>query len=438
MKAQGRPIPTSDVVRVRIPPSPTGDPHLGTAYMAVFNYIFAKKRHGTVILRFEDTDAERNVEGSEEAIMQGLEWLGIKWDEGPYRQSERLDVYRQHAQELVGQELAYEDKGAIFLRVGDDGDVSFTDLSRGEIITPKKEIKDQVLIKSDGVATYNFAVVVDDAIIDKISHVIRGEIHISNTPKQVLMYEALGKPLPQFAHFPHIKGENGEKLSKRHGARSVLEMRAKGFLPEALVNYLILLGWTHPEEKEVFTLEEAAKLFELATMHQSSPTFDLEKLKWLNGQWINRLDPAALASQTEERFFPFTATEPKLADVVPLVRERMRTLAEFEELTHYFFAEEIDVEPKLLAKYITDDQARQEFLLSVLRNLSNLEDKKWAAETLEKTLRAVQQDHNLSPKQAFMTLRVALTGQTATPGLFETIEVLGKQKTLKRLHQAAD
>lgn len=432
MKAQGSKI------RVRIPPSPTGDPHLGTAYMAVFNWLFSLSRGGDLILRFEDTDAKRNVAGSEEAIMQGLEWLGIEWSEGPRYQSKRLDIYRQHARELIEKGTAYEKEGAAFLRVGDDGEVTFDDAIRGKVTTPKDEIKDQVLIKSDGVATYNFAVVVDDAIIDKITHVIRGEGHISNTPKQVLMYQALEKPLPTFAHFPHIKGEGGEKLSKRHGAGSVLQMREQGFLPEALVNYLILLGWTHPQEKDVFTIDEAAKFFKLSQMHQSSPTFDLEKLEWLNGQWISRTGIKTLESRIRNFYTDANWDKETFQKVVPLVQERMRTLAEFKELTNYFFEKEIEVLQDELEKYVSDGQLRDRFLLGVLRDLSNLEGKKWKADTLETRLRQLQEKSKLSPKEAFMTLRIVLTGQTATPGLFETIEALGKEKTLKRLHQATD
>lgn len=424
-------------VRVRIPPSPTGDPHLGTAYMAVFNKLFALATEGKVVLRFEDTDPKRNVEGSEKAIIKGLNWLGIQWDEGPYRQSERLETYRQYAQELVEADLAYKNEGAIFLQVDDNGEVEFTDEIRGTITTPKSEIKDQVLIKSDGIATYNFAAVVDDAITDNITHVIRGEGHISNTPKQILMYEALGQPLPKFAHFPHIKGEGGEKLSKRHGAGSVLQMQERGFLPEALVNYLILLGWTHPDEKDILTIQEAAKLFKLKKMHQSAPTFDLEKLTWLNGQWISKMNTQDLRFKIQE-FYTRKAEkwdQETFQKVVPLVQERMRTLAEFAELTDYFFTEGVTAPQDKLEKHIPNSQSRSAFLLRVLRDLHDLPEDQWDAATLEKILRSTQEEHNLSPKQAFMTLRVALTGQTATPGLFETIEALGKPKTLQRLHR---
>ncbi|MFV1917654.1 MAG: glutamate--tRNA ligase, partial [Patescibacteria group bacterium] len=285
---------SKSTIRVRIAPSPTGFAHVGTAYTALFNYAYVKKNQGKFVLRLEDTDIKRHVKGAEEAIYDGLSWLGLNWDEGPvkggkygpYRQSERLEIYKEKANELKGNGLAYEDDGAIrFKNPGKD--ISWEDKVRGKVTFPGGEVTDFVLLKSNGYPTYNFAVVVDD-ILMKISHVIRGEEHISNTPRQLALYYALRQKPPEFAHLPTLRNKERKKLSKRKDPVDLRIYQKEGYLPEALVNFLCLLGWSHPKEKEIFLLSEFVKLFSLNRVRKAGPIFNVEKLDWINGEYIRR------------------------------------------------------------------------------------------------------------------------------------------------------
>ncbi len=415
------------MVRVRIAPSPTGSPHVGTAYTALFNYVFAKKHKGEFILRIEDTDRKRYVPEAEEELLEALDWLGLKYDEGPIRQSEQLELYQNYARELVEKGAAYEDEGAIRQKVPKEGETKFVDEVRGEISFENKNLDESVLLKSDGYPTYHLGVVVDDHLMG-ITHVIRGEEWISSVPKHILLYQALGWELPKFAHLPLLRDPKRAKLGKRFGDVSLGWFKDEGFLPQALLNYLALLGWTHPEQKEIFDLKEMAEKFEFGDVNKAAPVFDLQKLEWMNGVYIRSLSVSELSSMLGG----------KDEKIIALVQERMKTLKEFEELTTFFF-EEPKVDPKLLVqKNRTVKETAQ--ILSAINNeqlaISNLP---WKSEQLEEICRNfAKENQSWNTKDLFMTLRIALTGRTVSPPLFETMAVLGREKTLQRLQNAAD
>jgi len=415
------------MIKVRIAPSPTGSPHVGTAYTALFNYIFAKKHNGEFILRIEDTDRKRYVPEAEEELLEALEWLGIQYDEGPIKQSERLDIYQKYAKDLVEKEAAYEDEGAIRQRVPKEGETKFVDEVRGEISFANKNLDESVLLKSDGYPTYHLGVVVDDHLMG-ITHIIRGEEWISSVPKHVLLYQALGWELPKFIHLPLLRDPKRAKLGKRFGDVSLGWFKGEGFLPQALLNYLALLGWAHPEQKEIFDLEEMAEKFEFKDVNKAAPVFDLEKLKWMNGVYIRSLSISELSSMLGG----------KDEKIVALVQERMKTLKEFEELTIFFF-EEPEIDPKILVQEGRTAEETKEVLSNVKSQLSNVTKEDWKTEQTEKICRAFVKDNpNWDVRDLFMSLRIALTGRTVSPPLFETMEVLGREKTLQRLQNAAD
>ena len=426
------------MVRTRVAPSPTGSPHVGTAYQALFDYVIAKKFGGEFILRIEDTDRKRLVEGAEEEIVAALKWLGLKFDKGPIRQSERLELYQKYAKKLIELGAAYEDEGAVRQRVPKEGETKFVDEIRGEISFENKNLDESVLLKSDGYPTYHLAVVVDDHETG-ITHVIRGEEWIPSAPKHILIYQALGWELPKFIHLPLLRSPKRAKLGKRFGDVSIGWFRNEGILPQALLNYLALMAWAHPEEKEVFSIEEMIEKFDIGNLNKAAPVFDFEKLKWLNGVYIRSLDTSELSSKFKVRSSKFEkADEEHLKKIIPLVQERMKTLKEFEELTTFFF-EEPEVDPKLLVQCgRTSDETKQ--VLSTLNSqLSTLNSDDWKHAKLEELCRNfVKENPSWSIKDLFMTLRVALTGRTVSPPLFETMEVLGRAKTLSRLAQAAE
>src|SRR3989338_4111431 len=285
-------------VRVRFAPSPTGYLHIGSVRTALFNWLYAQHNKGSFLLRIEDTDFLRSKDEYLDEILGSLKWLYMNWDEEPVFQSKRFEIYRRYAEDILKKGLAYKEGDAIIFKVEKDNKVSFDDVIHGRIEISTDEIKDQVLLKSDGTPTYNFACVVDDAEI-KITHVIRGDDHISNTPKQILLYKALGFPIPNFAHIPLILSEEGGRLSKRHGATSIFEYKSMGFLPEALVNYLSLMGWAPGNDREILPLEEMIKLFDVKDVNKTGATFDIDKLSWINGQYIKNTGTAKLVSRTE-------------------------------------------------------------------------------------------------------------------------------------------
>lgn len=407
-------------IRTRIAPSPTGFAHLGTAYTALFNLAFARKNKGAFIIRIEDTDRKRHVLEAEQAIFESLSWLGIDWDEStdkggkyaPYRQSERLGLYEEKIKELLKKDLAYEDDGAIRFR-NPGKDVSWDDLIHGKITFPGGEITDFVIKKSDGFPTYNFAVVVDD-IEMKITHVIRGEEHISNTPRQLALYKAFGEKPPSFAHHPTLRNKDHKKLSKRRDPVDLRIFRVNGYLPEALVNFLCLLGWSHPDEKEIFGLAEFEKLFDLKRVRKSGPIFDTEKLDWINSQYIQNAKPQELQEILFD-FYKGKYDKQLIVKLVPLVNTRMKTLKDFDQLCEFFVTK-----PKVNQKMLGKNYEKH---------------LKAAIEALEKNtpLDEVPKKNDFKVGDFFMDLRIAITGQKITPPINESIEILGKGKTLERI-----
>lgn len=421
-------------IRVRIAPSPTGFAHVGTAWMALFNYAFAKKNNGKFIIRLEDTDTERHVDEAEKAIYDGLRWIGLGWDEGPdkggefgpYRQSERVKLHQKKAVELLEKGLAKKDGEA--LRFNNPGeDIAWKDLIRGEVKFPGDEVQDFVLLRSDGRPTYNFAVVCDD-IGMKITHVIRGEEHISNTPKQIALYKAFGAPLPEFAHLPTLRNKDRKKLSKRRDPVDLGLFQKQGYLPEALLNFLCLLGWSHPKEKEIFDLNEFVELFSLDRVQKAGPIFDTKKLDWLNSQYIQKLTDVEFVNNIKP-FAPKNATEKDLLKIASLVKTRMKKLSEFESLAGFFF-NKLKVDRKLL------DDNNKKHLSEALNALKKIDN--WNLEEINKLLMNLIKKENFHTGKFFMNLRIAITGSKFTPPINESIEILGKDETLKRLKKGQE
>ncbi len=473
--------------RTRIAPSPTGDPHVGTAYVALFNYALARKTGGQFVLRIEDTDRVRSNAASERMIFESLRWLGLEWDEGPdvggphgpYRQSERSAIYREHVERLVESGAAYpcfctkerldalreaqrREKAAVMgydghcrsippeeaarrraagephvirLAMPRDGETVVRDLLRGEIQFANEQIDDQVLLKSDGFPTYHLANVVDDHLM-AITHVIRAEEWISSLPKHVRLYEAFGWEPPVFCHLPLLRNADKSKISKRKNPVSLNFYRRAGYLPEALLNYLALMGWAMPDERDEFSLEEFIEAFDPERISLGGPVFDLDRLRWLNGRYLRRLEPEALL----ERLRGEVLSDAYLLEVIPLVRERIETLAEFPAYAGFFLAAEAGYDEtarkKLVVKGLTPPQSAK-----LLRKL--LEERldpllEWNAETLEATLRRFAEERELRPKDLFMPVRVAVTGRTATPPLFETMAVLGRELSRYRIRRAIE
>jgi len=422
-------------VRTRIAPSPTGFAHIGTAYQAVFNDAYAKQKKGKFIVRIEDTDVKRHQPEAEAAIFQGLAWLGLKHDEGPdiggkygpYRQSERLETYKKFAQQLISKKLAYKDEGAIRFRVP-EGETSWQDLIHGEIKWQNNQIKDFVIIKSDGYPTYNFAVVIDDILME-ISHVIRGEEHISNTPRQLMIYQALKKKPPLFAHTPLLRNSDRSKVSKRTNPVALDWYQKQGYLPEAIVNFLCLMGWSHPKEKDVFGIDEFIKHFSFKRVSTSAPVFDLRKLDWLNGVYIRKKSNQQLL-QLVKPFAPKGMKTTLINQTMPLIKDRLVKLSDYPNLID-FFIKEPRVDKKLLMKKSQGEKVLKEQLEKSASELEKIKD--WQAKKLEKIFRDLAKKNNWHVGKYFMATRIAITGKTATPPLFETMEVMGKEKTIKRL-----
>lgn len=420
------------MVRTRIAPSPTGFAHVGTAYISIFNFAFAKKNKGEFIVRLEDTDVKREVRGAEEAIYEGLKWLGLSWDEGPdiggkygpYRQSERLEIYQKKAKELVNKGLAYEDKGAIRFK-NPNHEVSWDDLVRGRVVFPADQVTDFVILKSDGFPTYNFGVVLDDILMN-ISHVIRGEEHTSNTPRQLVLYQALGANLPVFAHLPTLRNmETKKKLSKRRDPVDLRIFRDQGYLPEALVNFLCLQGWSHPEGKEIFDLKEFVAKFDMKRIRQAGPSFDISKLDWINGEYIRRTQNSKLKTQIYE-FFHGKYPEDKIGQILPLVQTRIKTLKEFETLAGFFFKS-----PKVDKSYF--GKGYKKHLRGALTELENAD---WEREKIDKVLLGLIDRSGFNTGNFFMDLRVAICGSRFTPPINDSVVILGKKESLSRIRYA--
>jgi glutamyl-tRNA synthetase len=458
-----------DVV-TRFAPSPTGYLHIGGARTALFNRLFARHNGGKFILRIEDTDQVRSTPEAVQAILDGMTWLGITWDEGPHFQMERMELYRKEAERLLREGKAYrcvctkeeldvrrEEMAArkekprydgrcrdlppeatrgkphvLRFKAPGEGQTAVRDLLRGDVVYENAELDDLVLLRTDGSPTYNFVVVVDDASMG-ITHVLRGDDHLNNTPKQVLLYEALGYPLPRFGHFPLIHGMEGGKLSKRQDDVSVTAYREKGYLPEAMVNYLVRLGWGHGDQ-EIFSAEEMIRLFSLEHVGRSPSKFNLDKLQNVNAHYIKTADPSLLAAL----LLPFLAKRgidekpsPRLAAIVGTLRERARTLEEMADASEFYFREK-PTDPKAATKFLTPAIA------PVLREIAEafLTLDPFAPAAMEAALHAIVDRHGGSLK-VHQPIRVALTGGTASPGLFEVMEILGRDEVARRLRGAA-
>jgi len=453
-------------VKVRIAPSPTGVPHIGTTRTALFNFLFARSHKGKFILRIEDTDRERLVPESLPQILEILRFLGVVWDEGPYYQSERLSLYLEFAKKLVDQKKAYycfctprrldemrkaqQKKGlppkydrtclklsadevnkknsagiphTIRLKIPDKGETSWVDLVHGEIIFKNSDLDDQILLKSDGWPTYHLAVVVDDYLM-KITYVLRGDEWISSTPKHLILYQALGWKPPEFVHLPIVLGSDKTKLSKRHGAKSVLEYRDEGYLPEALINFMALLGWSPKTDQEFFSVEELIKTFDIKGINPTSPIFNLEKLQWFNEQWIKKLSVKDLSKRLES-FVPDEWDKQVIEKLLPLAKERMKTLKDFAKLSDYIFAKKIKVslkskEAKILRYFLNEIE----------------EIKSWKTDKLRQTSEKFAKKTGLENKDLFMLIRKAISGKEVTLPLFESMEILGRGETLKRIESA--
>lgn len=421
-------------IRVRVAPSPTGFAHVGTGYVALFNYAFAKNNNGTFIIRLEDSDVKRHVPEAEKAIYSGLAWLGLDWDEGPdkggpfapYRVSERLEYYKEIAQKLVEDGKAYQDEGAIrFKNTGQD--MGWTDLVRGEVVFPGSEVGNFVIMKSDGYPTYNFYVVVDDSEM-LITHVIRGEEHISNTPRQLALYKALGYKIPEFAHLPTLRNQDHKKLSKRRDPVDLRLYREQGYLSEALVNFLCLLGWSHPEGKEIFSLKEFVERFSLERVKSAGPIFDSKKLDWINGMYIRQMDNKDLASRLNS-FIVHETTIEFLEKVVPLIKERISKLGDAENLLKFFWEK-----PQVEKGLFDTDEKSIEYISEAFRVLRRVPE--WSLERINETLSNLVKGKNFKTGNFYMALRFAITGQKITPPINDSLIILGKDEVMARLQEA--
>lgn len=471
-------------VRVRFAPSPTGYLHIGGARTALFNWFFARQNQGKLVLRIEDTDTERLKEDSVAQILESLEWLGLTWDEGPFYQSERQDIYQAAAEALLksghayycfcseeelqqeremqreaGQPMCYsgkcrnlteaevkrrleqQEKPVIRLKMPTERQIVVNDLIRGSVSFKADLYDDFIIMKSNGTPAYNFACVVDDYDM-KISHVIRAEEHLSNTPKQQLIYEALGYEIPQFAHISMILAPDRSKLSKRHGATSVSEYKEMGCLPEALVNYLTMLGWSPSEEQgEIFGPEETIKNFDLSRVSKTAAIYDTQKLFWLNGQYIGQYDLTRLTEYTLPFIYEaglLTAGEAEsqhenILKAIQLVRERVKSLTEIPEALAYFFQEITSYDEKGVTKFFSKEGATD--LLQKGRNcLAGITE--FTEENIEQAYRALSDELQIKAGQLIHPTRLALTGRTMSPGIFEVMTLLGQEKCLNRLDQA--
>ena len=411
-------------MRVRFAPSPTGELHVGGARTALYNWLLARREKGELVLRIEDTDRERSTPENVEQILDALRWLELDWDEGPHSQSERQPRHREAIAQLVQDGHAYEDEGAVRLKVP-EGSSTVNDAIRGEIVFDHSAIEDFVIARSDGSPLYNLAVAVDDLDM-RITHVVRGEDHLSNTPRQLMILEALGADPPIYAHLPLLLGPDGKKLSKRHGAASVQELREAGYLPEAVRNYLALLGWGYDEATTFFTTEELIERFSLDRVSRNPAVFDEQKLRWMNGRYLRELDPDELTRRLEERL-----GRQGLGEAARLSQEKLQTLADFWPLAG-FLVERRPIDEDAWAKVMRD--GAPERLARAREALASAEP--FDVATVEAALRAVVEELGVKPKEVFQPVRVAISGTTVSPGIFESVAALGKDEALARIDAA--
>jgi glutamyl-tRNA synthetase len=406
-------------------PSPTGFLHIGGVRTFLFNWLFARRQGGECLLRIENTDVNREVVESVEQIQESLRWLGIDWDGPVTFQLDRLETCQQLARRLVDEGKAYENEGAIRIGMPDEGTTAWVDAVRGPIEFPNDRLEDLVLVRSDGRPTYNFASPVED-MLDGITHVIRGDDHVSNTPKQIQILQALGAELPVYAHASSLLGPDGKKLSKRHGAQSIDELRAEGYIAEALMNFLALLGWSYDDRTTIMSRDELIERFSLERVQPSPATFDYQKLDWMNGVYLRELPPdeyaRRLLAYLHEQGIDWD--EETVRATVPLVQEKITTFGQFPEYAGFLFQE---VEPN-------GSQLDRDVLDAAGETLEGTEP--FDAATIEASLRGMAERLDLKPRQAFQPIRVAVTGSTVSPGLFESLELLGKDRSLARIRAA--
>jgi glutamyl-tRNA synthetase len=440
-------------MRVRFAPSPTGQLHIGGARTALYNWLVARGQDGTLVLRIEDTDRERSTPENVEHILDALDWLGIDYDEGPISQVSRSDRHQEVLHQLLQSGHAYrssataddvkaykerhgaergfrggddpEDAGAVRLRVPNEGESVVHDLIRGDTSFAYVHMDDPVIARADGSVLYNFAVAVDD-LDAEITHVIRGEDHLSNTPKQLLVLEALGAQPPVYAHLPLLHGPDGKKLSKRHGAASVQDLRAAGYLPEAVRNYLALLGWGDEDDETIIPTDELIRRFRIERVSRNPARFDEQKLRWMNGRYLRELGTDELTHRIEE-FLP-EAPADGLRDAVAISEEKIQTLADFWPLAGFIFDGPAD-DPAVREKWLSD--GGREALADARAALQHAEP--FDVEHIEQALREVVANRGAKPRDVFQPVRVALAGSTVSPGIFETLEVLGRDEALARL-----
>ncbi len=428
----------NDTICVRFPPSPTGFLHIGGARTALYNWLFARHHKGKFVLRLEDTDRARSTDEAVESILESMKWLGLDWDEGPFFQSKRLDIYKEYVEKLLKEDKAYysedAEKGRAVRFKMAEGITEIDDMIHGGITFDASLIEDFVILKADGFPTYNFACVVDDCTMG-ITHVIRGDDHISNTPKQVALYHALGFELPKFGHIPMILGEDGTRLSKRHGATSVTEYREKGYLPEAVINFIALLGWSPGGNQEFLTRDEMIEKFSLERVNTTPARFNTTKLDWMNSHYIKHMPAETLI----EKLKPFLTKAgidtaklsiPWLKKLVELYRERFKTLDDFVVQTRFLFFDDVEYDEAAVEKFIKKDGVSN-LLKETYAELSNLDG--FEIEKLEACLRILTEKYKIGFGKLAQPLRVAITGKSVSAGIFETMELLGKEKTLKRL-----
>ena len=458
-------------VKTRFAPSPTGSLHLGGARTAIFNWLFARHHGGEFVLRIEDTDQARSTEDSLNEIYDSMKWLGLDWDGTPIKQSERLELYKEYANKMLDSGKAYkcyvtpdelaekrkeaQEKGEFFqykrewanenagpdkpysirILTPDTGEIEVHDILRGKISFNAKEIDDFVILRMDGFSTYNFAVVIDDALME-LTHIIRGDDHLINTPKQRLIYDALGLNIPKFAHVSMIHGADKTKLSKRHGATSVEAYRDDGYLPEAMINYLTRLGWSYGDE-EIFSKEELIEKFTLDNVGKSPAVFNPEKLQWLNAHYIKEKP----AKEIAQLILPlmnkkgFNAEyDNKLLMIIEQLRERSKTLNDFVSQSSYFYNEVTEYEEKAKNKFLTEDT--KPILKALMEKLGSVEN--FTYDNIQKALEEVVVELDLKFGKIAQPMRVALTGGTVSPGIGEVVEILGKEKVISRIKKAID
>lgn len=420
-------------IRVRFAPSPTGPLHIGGTRTALFNYLFAKKNKGKVILRIEDTDVERSQEVFEQDIKENLKWLGLNWDE-EYRQSERKDVYKKYLDKLIEKDLVYQKDGAYYFKTPTEGEVVVNDLIRGKVSFEASSFDDFVIVKSDGNFVFHFVNVVDDLEM-KISHIIRGEDHLSNTPKHILLFQAFKAEVPQYAHIPLILNEDRSKISKRTGDVNFAQYKDKGYLPVALIDFLAQLGWSDTEGREFFTLEELIQVFDLKRVQKAGAVFDIKYLNHMNHHYLNQMDFDEYYELAKE-YNPYKGDEDYHKKVIKLWQERVQYFAEIPELIDYFYQPPKDYETSLLVFKKSSPDQTQNGLEMALKVLTALDKASWNESGLQQILDDTIEAQGLGAGDLFWPVRVALSGLSGSPSPVELLKVLGKKESLERISTA--